>query len=109
MGVDVVLQRVTDQGTTPRRRQVSPVDSVGDSAEVFVRICRDSALPLLSRVDPYGDLLLTAEDMPRFIGEVDATLEAVDDEERWELLAAVRGLAERCAREASMELHLLGD
>lgn len=105
MGVDVVLRRVSG----PKRRQVSHVDVVGDGAEVFVRICRDSEFPILGRVDPYGDLVLTAGDMPRFIAEVDATVDLVDGEAELRMLFAVRALAERCATEASMELHLVGD
>jgi hypothetical protein len=69
MGVDVVLMRVSQAGTSSRRRRLSQLDVVADPDEVFVRICVRSSLPMLRRVDPYGDLVLTAVEMLREVGE----------------------------------------
>jgi hypothetical protein len=108
MGVDVVLKQVSQPGTSPKRRRLTQVDAVLDGSDLFARICDRSTLPMLSRVDPYGDLVLTAAELPQFIAEVDAERSRATGSER-ELLTDIRRLAERCASEASMELHLEGD
>jgi len=109
MGVDVLLLQISPLGTSPKRRRLTELDAVLDRADVFARICAASRLPMLGRVDPYGDLVLTAAEMPQLVGEVDVELGlAVGGPER-EILAGVRRLAERCASDPSMELHLQGD
>ena len=74
MGVDVVLKQVSQPGTSPKRRRLTQVDVVPDGDDVFARICARSKLPMLSRVDPYGDVILTAAEMPQFIAEVNEEL-----------------------------------
>lgn len=109
MGVDVVLKRVSQPGTSPRRRSLTQAEVILDSSDLFARICAQSNLPMLSRVQPYGTLILTTDEMPQFIAEIDSTQLTVDDERQHALLAGIRELAERCAREESMEIHLEGD
>jgi hypothetical protein len=109
MGVDVVLKRVSQPGTSSKRRRLTQVDLVPDGDDVFARICARSKLPMLSRVDPYGDLILTATEMPQFIAEVDDELGIAGTDLERELLGCVRRLAERCGAETSTELHLEGD
>ena len=64
---------------------------------------------MLSRVDPYGDLILTAVEMLQFIAEVNEELGIASTDPEREVLAGVRRLAERCAAEMSTELDLEGD
>jgi hypothetical protein len=109
MGVDVVLKQVSQPGTSSRRRQLTQVDVAPDGDDVFAGICARSKLPMLSRVDPYGDLILTTAEMPQFIAEVNEELGIASTAPERELLAGVRRLAERCAAETSTELHLEGD
>ncbi|MEU6367601.1 hypothetical protein ABZ876_18125 [Streptomyces sp. NPDC046931] len=109
MGVDVVLKQVSQPGTSPKRRRLQQVDAVLDGSDVFARICESSNLPMLNRVDPYGTLILTAQDMPQFLSEVDAVTSSVDRGTDRDILTAIRSLAQQCAAEASMELHLEGD
>jgi hypothetical protein len=109
MGVDVVLKQVSQPGTSPKRRRLTQVDAVLDGSDLFARICVSSNLPMLNRVDPYGTLVLTAQEMPQFLSEVDAARSSVDGESERDILADIRRVAERCAGEASMELHLEGD
>ena len=70
MGVDVVLTQVSQPGTSSKRRRLTQVDVVPDGDDVFARICVRSQLPMLSRVDPYGDLVLTTSEMPQLLAEV---------------------------------------
>ncbi|MFD3402271.1 hypothetical protein ACFWUU_16425 [Kribbella sp. NPDC058693] len=80
-----------------------------DSDEVFVRVCARSSLRMLGRVDPYGDLVLTAVEMPQLVAELDQELAATVTTEEREVLSAVRRLAERCSMDPSTQLHLQGD
>jgi hypothetical protein len=109
MGVDVVLKQVSQPGTSSRRRWLTQVDVVPDRDDVFGRICARSKLPMLRRVDPYGDLILTAVEMQQFIAEVNEELGIASTDPEREVLAGVRCLAERCAAEMSTELYLEGD
>ncbi|MFI7280846.1 hypothetical protein ACIBOV_11320 [Micromonospora chersina] len=109
MGVDVVLKQVNKAGTSPKGRRLSEVDFVLDEADLFARLCENSDLPMLSRVDPYSDLILTAEDMPQFVAEIEATMKLVENSAERRLLSEIRRVAERCAVQASLELHLEGD
>jgi hypothetical protein len=109
MGVDVVLIQVERSGTSPKRRRLTQVDAVLDGSDLFARICERSNLPMLNRVDPYGTLILTSQDVSQFLSEIDAERNSVDGDSGCDILTAIRRLAERCADEASMELHLEGD
>jgi hypothetical protein len=109
MGVDLVLMRVSQAGTSSRRRRLSQLDVVADPDEVFVRICVRSSLPMLRRVDPYGDLVLTAVEMPQLVAELDQELAGTITIAERDMLSAVRRLAGRCATDPSTELHLTGD
>ncbi|WP_434587347.1 hypothetical protein [Streptomyces sp. A5-4] len=109
MGLDIVLKRVEQPGTSPRRRRLAQVDAVLDGSDLFAHICASSNLPMLSRADPYRTLVLTMQDMPQFLAEVDAVRRSADGDPARVILVAVRRLAERCADEASMEIHLEGD
>ncbi|MEV4264479.1 hypothetical protein [Kribbella sp. NPDC049584] len=109
MGVDVVLNVVDQPGTSSRRRRLTQLDVVPDSRDVFARICGRSKLPMLRRVDPYGDLILTTAEAPQFLEELEAELELATGDEERSLLTAVHKLAERCLMDPSTELQLQGD
>lgn len=109
MGVDVLLMTALQRGTSPKRRQVRPVEILLDPADRFARLCTSSRQPMLSRVDPGKTLVLTRADMPQFISEVETELAASGDREVTDLLQRVLGLARECAARESHELHLDGD
>ncbi|GAA2811307.1 hypothetical protein [Kribbella solani] len=109
MGVDVVLKQVSRPGTSSKRRRLTQLDIVPDTDDVFARICERSKLPMLSRVDPYGDLILTAAEMPQLLEEVETERKLTTDDQERVLLAAVHHLGERCSTEPYTELHLQGD
>jgi hypothetical protein len=75
MGVDVVLMKVSRAGTSARRRKVTPMGaSLTDSGDVLVRLVdrvRGSGrAPMLERIDPYRDLILTPVEMPQLLEEL---------------------------------------
>ena len=109
MGVDVVLNAVDQPGTSSRRRRLTQLDVVPDTRDLFARICGRSKLPMLRRVDPYGDLILSSSEVPQFLEELKAELELTTGDEERSLLTAVSKLAERCLTDPSTELHLQGD
>ncbi|MFI8526528.1 hypothetical protein ACIGB8_18875 [Promicromonospora sukumoe] len=105
MGIDVALFRVTQKGTSPRRRKLELLDMYVDRNEDFTRACAGSDLPMLTRAKPYGSLVLLSEEMEQFVEELRATAES----DRPGFLAPILGLAERCASDRTTELHLDGD
>jgi hypothetical protein len=108
VGVDVVLMRVVRQGTSPKRRRLSPLVSVGDENDVIARTFSGSGKPMLSRVDPYGDLVLSPAEMGQFIAEAES-LAAGADETDAVRIRRVLELASRCRDTPGTELHLQGD
>lgn len=108
MGMDVVLMRVTQRGTSPKRRRLSPLAMVIDDGVVLARAFARSGAPLLSRADPYRDLILSPAEMEQFIGEA-RPLAARADEAGAALIRRVLELARRCRDEPRTELHLQGD
>ncbi|MFF1817269.1 hypothetical protein ACFVWG_08225 [Kribbella sp. NPDC058245] len=105
----MLLKRVDQPGTSPKRRRLVELGAVVDADDVFAGICAHSGLPMLGRVDPYGDLVLTAAEMPQLLGELETELGRAAGATERALLTEVRRLAEQCAAEAGTELHLEGD
>jgi hypothetical protein len=108
MGVDVVLMRVAWQGSSPKHRRLRPLASVGDEDGVIARTFSGSGKPMLSRVDPYGDLVLSPAEMGQFIAEAES-LAAGAGVAVAGLIRRVLELARRCRDMPGTELHLQGD
>lgn len=108
MGVDVVLMRVARQGTSPRHRRLSPLASVGDDDDIIARTFSGSGKPMLSRVDPYGDLILSPAEMDQFIAEAGSLAGGVDETDVGRIRRVLE-LARRCRDTPGTELHLQGD
>lgn len=107
MGVDVV---VAVYGGNPRRtkrrdRDLQYIGVYNDTHEWFEDACDGTELPMLSRINQVGSLVLSREDMPQFMQEM------------WSLaggqsppyLEPILELAELCARTEGSELRLDGD
>lgn len=109
MGVDVALMRVEQRGSSPKRQRASQVDVVLDLHDKFARMCEFSVLPMLSRVDPYGTLILSSNEMDQFISEIEIEFLRVEDPPGRELLERVLGLARECREQEAMQLRLDGD
>ncbi|WP_030508290.1 hypothetical protein [Microbispora rosea] len=111
MGVDAVLMRVEQRGTSPKRRKLTPVAVAPDPKDVFVRVVDQvrghGTHPMLERVDPYGSLILSPAEMPQLLSEL-ARLptSAAQDVEA---IRRLEDLARRCAAGPVTELHLDGD
>jgi hypothetical protein len=103
MGVEVVPHRVARRGTSPKRRRLSPLASVGDEDGVIARTFSGSGKPMLSRVDPYGDLVLSPAEMGQFIAEAES-LAAGAGATGAGLIRRVLELARRCRDMPGTEL-----
>ena len=108
MGVDVTLARVVKQGTSPRRRSTTSVDVVPDDGDVLARLLPASGLPMLARVDPYGDVVLSSSEMEQLLDELRILMDRSSPPDAV-VLGAVVALAERCRRELGAELRFEGD
>ena len=114
MGVDVVLMDVSRTGTGPRRRKATPAGaSLTDSGDVLVRfvdrVRGSGKAPMLERIDPYGDLILTPVEMPQLLEELARVRGlAVTDAQR-EILTRLERLAIRCGDDTATELRFQGD
>lgn len=104
-----MLKRVDRPGTSPRRRRLTQVDVFVDDADTFARICGGSALPMLSRVDLDGTLVLTAADMEQLLTELDGTRSRTTGAAQRAALDAVGRIARICRDDPATELHLEGD
>ncbi|MCT9081527.1 hypothetical protein [Streptomyces fulvoviolaceus] len=109
MGVDVLLMRVHQPGTSPRRRRLTEVAAFVDDTDAFARLCTGSGLPMLGRVDPYGSLRLTSVEMDQLTGELGVLQGRVTDATDRRILAEVSELGLRCAADGSTELYFEGD
>lgn len=109
MGVDVSLVRVNQRGTSPKRRQVTKVGTFRDVGDRFAGLCSASGLPMLTRIDPYKTVVLTAAEMEQLVAELDALRERDRVPAEVVALVEVRRLALICARDPAMELHFDGD
>ena len=99
-------------GTSPRRRRSVEL-AVGDTRFRFVQAVERSrhsgSTPMLDRIDPYGTLELSSDEMPQFLSELDPMLAAAVDDREHQVIEAVRGLAERCRDDRHLALRLVGD
>ncbi len=64
---------------------------------------------MLSRVDPYGTLILSSSEMDQFISEIEAEFLRVEDPVVKEFLESALRLAGECREKREMQLRLDGD
>ncbi len=69
----------------------------------------DSALPMLSLIDPYGNTIFNGLQMKAFLAEWDLLARGVSDNDEKQTMTEVRRLAERCWREPHTYLRFIGD
>ncbi|WP_203708594.1 hypothetical protein [Asanoa iriomotensis] len=113
MGLDVELFRIVRVGTSPRRRRTEEIVAVGDIhfhfASAIEKAQRQGTTPMLARLDLYGLLELSSDEMPQFLGELSRLLADTEPEAERKVMLAVRGLAERCAGDRDLGLRFVGD
>jgi hypothetical protein len=105
MPLNILLVAVSQPGSSPRRRSVRTVATVSDVDGSFVTICAASKLPMLTKIDPWGDLVLTSVEMGQFIDELRAASSGGD---AGALVDQILELAARCAVDRTNELHFIG-
>ncbi|MEV4703429.1 hypothetical protein [Actinoplanes sp. NPDC049316] len=112
MGLDVELLRIEQTGTCPRRRQSVEVAVVADTGFRFAgaveRAQHMGSTPMLDRIDLYGTLELSSDEMAQLLDELNQMLEASIDRER-EVLEAVHRLAVRRRADRNLALRFVGD
>ncbi|WP_264030335.1 hypothetical protein [Cellulosimicrobium sp. SH8] len=108
MGVDVTLALVVQEGTSPRRRSTSSVAVVPDDGDALARVLPTSGLPMLARVDPYRDVVLSSSEMEQRLDEL-RVLVSRSARSDVAVLDRVVALAERCRRDPRTELRFEGD
>jgi hypothetical protein len=64
---------------------------------------------MLDRIDLYGLLELSPDEMPQFLGELDELIGGTDGAGEREVLASVRRLAEACRDGRDLRLRFVGD
>jgi len=100
VGLDVELFAFEQEGTSPRRRRTIELAVVSDSrfqfAQAVDRAQHRGSNPMLDRVDLYGTLELSSDEMPQFLSELQQMLAAAPDDREHQVIQAVRSLAERC-------------
>lgn len=108
MGVDVTLARVIQEGTSPRRRTTTPVAVLPDDGDVLSRLLPASGLPMLARVDSWGDVVLSASEMEQLLDEL-CVLAGRSAPSDVVVLDRLAELAARCRVEPGTELRFEGD
>ena len=107
MGVDVVLYKVEQRGTSPKGRRLVELAAVIDPEDEFSRFCQSSATPILSAIDPYGNRVFSKLDLDPLIEELEMLRPAASDQMR---ISQILALATRCAHSSDLEeLHFQGD
>ena len=113
VGRDVELFAFEQEGTSPRRRRTIELAVVGDTrfrfAKAVERAQHRGSTPMLDRIDLYGTLELSSDEMPQFLSELGQALAAAVDEPEHQVIEAVRRLAERCRDDRDLALRLVGD
>lgn len=106
MGVDIALFRIDQKGTSSRHRKYERIGVYYDRGDRFARACEATSLPMLSRVDPVGSLVLTPAEMDQLVAEL-TELASVSGSPGF--LTEILDLAAKCASDPATELHLDGD
>ncbi|GAA0245255.1 hypothetical protein GCM10010492_50770 [Saccharothrix mutabilis subsp. mutabilis] len=112
--MEFVLYRVSQPGTSRRRRSLREVAMVTDDhgvlAWLFQTVHDRPGVPMLKRVDPYRDLEFTSAEMEQLIAELDQVAPSADEfKGGLETVRAVRALAQRCLEDPELVVRFVGD
>lgn len=108
MPLDILLVAVSQRGTSSRRRTLRTLAATCDTEGELVRLAAASGRPLLAKIDPYGDLVLTSSEADQLVAEL-RSVDGAASGAAARIVDEVVGLAERCATDVTTELHLIGD
>ncbi|MEH1100357.1 hypothetical protein [Micromonospora sp. CPCC 205561] len=111
MGVDVVLYRAVASGSGGRR--VVPAEVLPDPDEVLLglvgRVRGTGRTPLLDRVDPVGELVVSAGQAPQLLAELRCLAEVARSTPEMTHVRRLDRLARRCRQDREMEIRFEGD
>jgi hypothetical protein len=102
----IKLHRV---GSNASRWRQEHLEVVLDKGDHFAELCGGCALPMLERVDPYGSLVLTSEEMEQFLAELAVLQRRETAGPHRVLLERVERLASECATSTDLQLRIDGD
>lgn len=108
MPLDILLVAVSQRGTSPRRQTRTTLAAACDDDGELVRWCASSGRPMLAKIDPYGDLVLTSSEMEQLIDELRASGAGPHETAR-RIIDETLELASRCAADPTTELWFAGD
>jgi hypothetical protein len=103
------LIRLHRIGSNPSRWRHEHLKVVSDDGDHFAELCSGCGLPMLERVDPYGSLVLSSEEMEQFLAEL-AVLRRRETARPYQvLLDQIERLAGECATGVDLQLRIDGD
>ncbi|TDC79450.1 hypothetical protein E1193_19090 [Micromonospora sp. KC606] len=112
MGLDVVLYRLVRSGPG---RPPSPVATqlVADPDDLLLDLLTrgrgGGATPLLDRIDPLGELVVSAERALQLLTELDRLAEVARTREETDRVRQVVTIVRRCVRERDLEIRFEAD
>lgn len=80
-----------------------------DDGDRFAELCSSCGLPMLERVDPFGSLTLSCEEMDQFLEELAVLQQRENRPPHVALLDRIRQLAQTCAADPDLQLRIDGD
>ncbi|MEU6076662.1 hypothetical protein [Micromonospora sp. NPDC047074] len=111
MGVDVVLYRVV--GVRSARRRVVPAEVLPDPDDVLLdlvgRVRGAGGTPLLDRVDPVGELVVSAGQAAQLLAELCRLAEVARSTPEMTHVRRLDRLVRRCREDREMEIRFEGD
>ncbi|MEK8228996.1 hypothetical protein NKG05_28125 [Oerskovia sp. M15] len=108
MPLDILLVAVSQKGTSSRHRSLKTLAAACDTDDELVRRCAAGGRPMLAKITPYRDLMLTSSEMEQLVAEL-RSLDVSASGSAVRIVDEVVALAERCAADATTELHFICD
>ncbi|MFE9690473.1 hypothetical protein [Micromonospora sp. NPDC005806] len=113
MGVDAVLYRLVRAGPARRRPSYVASETVADPDDVLLdllkRVRGGGRTPLLDRVDPLGELVVSAESAPQLFAELRCLAEVAGAPAEVEQVRRLALLVRRCLNSRDVEIRFEGD
>jgi hypothetical protein len=112
MGVDVELYRHEQRGSSPRRA-VNHLQASLLTHDVLDglldRVHGHGSTPMLDRIDPVKDLVLTSQEMPQLLAELAHLASHARTPAEAKIVQELTALAARCRDNRDLQLHFVGD
>jgi hypothetical protein len=96
-------------GSNPSRWRQEYLEAALDQGDLFAELCSGCDLPTQERIDPYGSLVLSSEEMDQFVTELSALRQREKARFSGTLLDRIEQLARRCSADSELQLRIDGD